>query len=220
MSSELERCALGAALGDVRQAQQLLVEYYRRVLPLIEQLAQKLAGGSFWWRDINVGDGLGNSSSYPFNRSPWSYLPGADIQFSFRCRYEAESSTTPDGAAKYWTLGIRLITDSQYCLEKGTTQSEGSDEVGSSLLLISAYHNGSWEDNYWPPNHYRGWLTLTDFKQLTENFVEDNASQAPDDISRIGWLTPLETFFNEQATSAYVNERRRELVERGYLAKE
>ena len=102
---------LKEVLMDVRQAQRLLVAFYKRVMPLIKNISADLKCEHFYyWNPIRFNRPANGTNNPLDGRWEWDMMPMADTYFMFTSEpLDKENRVVTEGT---WMLVVKLVTDS------------------------------------------------------------------------------------------------------------
>ena len=96
------------AMLEMRKAQRLVVAFHQRILPVINEIADKLDCKFYYWDPTNHNRPV-KGNKEPFSSWSWDYSPMNDAFFIFLSKKVTDSNIANKND---WGLVIRLVSDS------------------------------------------------------------------------------------------------------------
>ncbi|WP_052130613.1 hypothetical protein [Erwinia typographi] len=190
--------------AQVRQAHRICGAYYQQILPMLNEVAQKM-GTSFLLWDTWSFSKPPRRRSNPLESWRWDYLPMMDVSFVFS---KQEQPNSPMSISDY-VLDFKLVTDSELEYDQrvlmypkdeeplATKLKTPAEETKSylNIYLFSAVNDDatySSPEEMW--NNYDGYPDVNSKRQ----FSDDNRIQG------IGFSVPLVEIANDKGVNMLV----------------
>jgi hypothetical protein len=202
--------------AQVRQAHRICGAYYQQILPMINEVAQRV-GTSFLLWEVWSFNKPANKKTNPFETWRWDYMPMLDVSFVFSKQEQPDTPMTPVD----YVLDFKLVTDSELEYRQRELQYGEEEPLATKLkipvekaksylniYLFSAVHNDGIylsAEKMW--NSYTGYP-----KTDSQIHLSDNGQ-----ITGIGFSIPLMDIANDDGVNQLVekiSEHRKQLQER------
>lgn len=192
--------------AQVRQAHRICGAYYQQILPMFNEVAQKM-GTSFLLWDTWSFSKPPRRGANPLESWTWDYLPMIDVSFVFSKQEQPNSPM----AIRDYVLDFKLVTDSELEYEQRllmyskdeeplATKLKTSVEEAKSYLNIYLFSAVNDDATYSSPeemwNSYDGYPDANSMIQ----FSDDNQIQG------IGFSVPLVNIANDDAIDKLVGK--------------
>lgn len=175
---------------QVRTAHRLLVAYYQRLHPKLNELATEAdVTFDFWTPQLFDKPARAN----PFKKWQWDLLPAAVTRYVFKRVVEPAKVTQGD-----YTLEFIVINDTGITKEKGKGQPDAlklpqSVESAESLLRVGIYRAYQESDN----DYFSEWNSLA-----YPSYVDSGVCQRDKRFLTIGFEVPISQLMTEEGFNA------------------
>lgn len=192
--------------AQVRQAHRICGAYYQQILPMINEIAQKMGTSFLLWNTWSFSKPPRRGAN-PLESWTWDYLPMMDVSFVFS---KQEQPNTPMAISDY-VLDFKLVTDSELEYKQRVlmypkdeeplaTKLKTSVEEAKSYLNIYLFSAVNDDATYSSPeemwNSYDGYPDANSMIQ----FSDDNQIQG------IGFSVPLVNIAYDNAIDKLVGK--------------
>jgi len=117
---------------QVRQAHRICGAYYQHILPMINEVAQRVETSFLLWKVWGFNKPP-NRKTNPLESWKWDYMPMLDVSFVFSSQVQPDTPLTPTD----YILDFKLVTDSELEYRQRELQ-YGKDEEPLATKLKTA----------------------------------------------------------------------------------
>ncbi|HDT6064048.1 hypothetical protein [Enterobacter kobei] len=192
--------------AQVRQAHRICGAYYQQILPMINEVAQKM-GTSFLLWDTWSFSKPPRRGANPLDSWTWDYLPMMDVSFVFS---KQEQPNSPMAISDY-VLDFKLVTDSELEYEQRVlmypkdeeplaTKLKTSVEEAKSYLNIYLFSAVNDDATYSSPEEM--WTSYDGYPDANSKIQFSDNNQ----IQGIGFSVPLLDIAHDDATDKLVRK--------------
>ena len=128
---------------QVRQAHRICGAYYQQILPMLNEVAQKIGASFLLWETWSFRKPPRRGAN-PLDSWKWDYLPMMDVSFVFS---KQEQPGTPMAPTDY-VLDFRLVTDNELESSQRVLQYGEDEEPLATKLNVSAEEAKSYLNVY------------------------------------------------------------------------
>jgi hypothetical protein len=201
------------ALTDVRKAQRLLVAFHQRIMPAIQQIADRLRCEFDYSYPVNHSAPPRGTTS-PFGRWYWDFSPLSDTVFFF---FPDDKENSKEVTPGNWCLTIRLQTDtgiSDSFTEKGknwdAVNLNTSPEESQTQLVVSAFR---------PAEEIKGnWVWWNMFIETCAQFEHGEVVKGYNQCEAYTHVIAIEDLVAEGSVESVVNEFEKGLLEHQFVS--
>ncbi|MCE9949309.1 hypothetical protein [Hafnia paralvei] len=191
---------------QVRQAHRICGAYYQQILPMINEVAQKM-GTSFLLWDTWSFSKLPRRGANPLESWAWDYLPMMDVSFVFS---KQEQPNSPMAISDY-VLDFKLVTDSEleydqrvlmYPKDEEPLATKLKTSAGEAKSYLNIYLFSAVNDDATYASPEEMWGNYDGYPDVNSkiHFSDDNQIQG------IGFSVPLVNIANDDAIDKLVGK--------------